>query len=441
MKIVHLVAGAGGMYCGSCLLGHTLAAALRRRGEDALLVPLYLPLRTDEPDVSLPRIFFGGINVFLQEHSALFRHTPWFLDRLLDRPALLRRVARKGAAVRPERLGRMTVSMLRGETGRQRKELAKLIGWLGREIRPDVVHLNNALLLGVAREIRRQLGAAVVCSLAGEDVFIGRLPDPHQFEVRRLLQERAAEVDALVAMNRYYAGRMAEYLSLPRERFDVVPPGIVLEGYQSRSAAGPAAESGQDARAPEQLTIGFLARICPEKGLHVLVDALRALAGDPMLPMVRVLAVGYLAPGDRGYLDEIVQQVEKSGLTGRFAYLGEVDRTAKIAFLQSIDIFCLPTVAPESKGLPVLEAWAAGVPAVLPDSGAFPELIAGTGGGITYEAGRLESLVAALKRMLLDRGLVETCGRQARQAVRDRYSADAMARGMCEIYRRVARSV
>jgi glycosyltransferase involved in cell wall biosynthesis len=188
------------------------------------------------------------------------------------------------------------------------------------------------------------------------------------------------------------------------------------------------------------LTIGFLARVCPEKGLHVLVDALRALAEDPALPPVRVLAAGYLDPGDRWYMDEIRRQVDRHGLSERFEYRGEVDRGEKIALLQSHDVFCLPAVAAESKGLPVLEAWAAGVPAVLPATGAFPELIEDTGGGIVYEADRLESLVAALKRMLFDRDLAESCGRQARQAVHDRYSADTMARGMCEIYRRIARS-
>src|ERR1043165_1330623 len=89
MKIIYLAAGAGGMYCGSCLHDNTLAAALLALGEDVLLVPTYTPLRTDEPNVSIDRVFFGGINVYLQEKSSLFRHTPWWMDRWLDHPALL----------------------------------------------------------------------------------------------------------------------------------------------------------------------------------------------------------------------------------------------------------------------------------------------------------------------------------------------------------------
>jgi glycosyltransferase involved in cell wall biosynthesis len=433
MKFVYLLAGAGGMYCGSCLQGNTLVAALRKQGEEALLAPLYLPLRTDEPNASLPRIFFGGINVFLQEHSALFRHTPWFLDRIWDHPALLRRVSRRSDLVRPEHLGPATVSMLEGEAGRQRKELAKLLHWLRKDIRPDVVHLNNALLLGLARGIQRQLDVPVVCTLAGEDVFIEKLPEPHYSSVRRLLRERAAEAAALVALNHYYAGFMAEYLSVPRGRIDVVPPGINLEGYGRIKV-----EDEKSADRP--LDIGFLARICTEKGLHLLADALCVLARDPTLPPLRVLAAGYLHPADRWYFEEICRRLQGCGLADRFEYRGEVDRPAKIAFLQSLDIFCLPAAAPESKGLPVLEAWANAVPAVLPDAGAFPELVQDTGGGILYESLKPEALVTALKRMIRDRRFAENCGRQARQAVLDRYNAETMARGMVEVYGRVTHS-
>ena len=184
MKIVHLVAGAGGMYCGSCLYGNTLAAAMQRLGEDAILTPMYTPIRTDEKNVSIHHIAFGGINVYLQEHFALFRHTPWFLDRLFDSPELLRWATRRSASVRPEHLGAITVSMLEGEEGRQRKEVQKLVRWLDRDVRPDLVHLNNVMLIGSAREIQRKLGVPVVCTLSGEDIFLEKLAEPYYSSAR-----------------------------------------------------------------------------------------------------------------------------------------------------------------------------------------------------------------------------------------------------------------
>src|SRR5580693_5772306 len=94
MRIAYITAGAAGMFCGSCMRDNTLVTALRGQGHDALLVPTYTPIRTDEADVSEQRVFFGGINVYLQQKFAFFRHTPWLLDRLLDAPRLLRWVSR-----------------------------------------------------------------------------------------------------------------------------------------------------------------------------------------------------------------------------------------------------------------------------------------------------------------------------------------------------------
>jgi glycosyltransferase involved in cell wall biosynthesis len=429
MKIVHLVAGAGGMYCGSCLYGNTLAAAMQRLGEEAILAPMYTPIRTDEKNVSIGRVVFGGINVYLQEHFALFRHTPWFLDRLFDSPELLRWATRRSASVRPEHLGAITVSMLEGEEGRQRKEVQKLVRWLARDVRPDLVHLNNVMLIGSVREIQHQLGVPVVCTLSGEDIFLEKLAEPYYSSARLLLRQRAAELPAFVAMNRYYADFMADYLAVPRERIEVIPPGLNLEGHGAGKV--------ENTLPKQSITIGYLARICPEKGLHQLAEALKFLADDKSLPAVRLRAAGYLDEAERPYLDEIKHQLEIWGLADRFDYLGELDRPGKIAFLQSLDLFSVPTVYRESKGLFALEAWANGVPAVLPAHGAFPEMVEDTGGGLLFEPGKPQALAEALKQMILNPDFADKCGRRAKQIVHERYNADVMARRMIELYKKL----
>jgi glycosyltransferase involved in cell wall biosynthesis len=428
MKIVHLVAGAGGMYCGSCLYGNTLAAALGKLGEEAILVPLYTPLRTDEENVGTGRVFFGGINVYLQEHSALFRHTPWFLDRIFDTPELLRWATRRSTSVRPEHLGAMTVSMLEGEHGRQRKEVQKLVRWLAEKVRPDVVHLNNVLLVGCAREIQQRLGIPVVCTLSGEDVFLEKLPEPYYSSARLLIRHRAAELPALVAMNRYFADFMADYLILPRERIEVIPPGINLSGH------GPRKEIAFE---EHPVTIGYLARVCPEKGLHLLVEALKLLAQDQILPPLSLQAAGYLDQADRPYLQKIRQQVSAWGLEDRFRYLGELDRPQKIAFLQSLDVFSVPTIYRESKGLFALEAWANGVPVVLPRHGAFPEIVEDTGGGVLFQPADPFALAEGLKHLIQNPQFAIASGRRAQQTVHQRYNDYNMAHRTLDLYKKV----
>lgn len=432
MKIVHLTAGAGPMYCGSCMHGNTLASALRTLGEDVVLVPVYTPLRTDEDNISVDRLALGGINVYLQEHSAVFRRTPWFFDRLLDWPGLVHWAARRGTRTRPEALGALTLSVLRGEEGRLRKEVEKLVAWLQDELRPDVIHLSNVMLAGLARPMRERLGVPVVSTLSGEDGFLERLPEPYYSKARDALRGRAADLDALVAMNGYYADFMADYLAMPRERIRVIRPGLNLDGHRKPQEG----DSPTRPRSPDQSprTIGILGRICPEKGLHLLVEAMGLLAYQQDLPPLRVRAAGYLDEADRPYLAEIQQRIGELQLADRFEYVGEVDREAKIAFLQSLDVMSLPSMVCESKGLPALEAWASGVPVVLPAHGAFPEMIEDTGGGLLHEPCSPKALAAALARMLREPDFAEACGRRGHRAVHERYHAERMARQTLELY-------
>src|SRR5437870_4778025 len=141
MRITYITAGAGGMFCGSCLHDNTLVSALIAQGHDALLIPCYTPIVTDEEDVSQNRVFLGGINVFLQQKSAFFRKTPWFLDRFLDGRWLLKWASRFAIKTRAEALGALAVSMLKGEHGFQKKEIDKLAGWLADEIKPQIINL------------------------------------------------------------------------------------------------------------------------------------------------------------------------------------------------------------------------------------------------------------------------------------------------------------
>ena len=428
MKIVYLAAGAAGMYCGSCLHDNTLTAAMRELGEDMALVPTYTPIRTDEVDQSEKLVLFGGINVYLQEKLSLFRHTPRFIDRWFDAPWLLNLVSKLPFSVQAEKLGGLTVSMLLGEAGHIRKEVDKLVDWLVAEGPPDVVHLSNALLIGMAREIERRLNRPVVCSLSGEDIFLDKLLPKFQRQAQDAMRERAGDVTAFVALNNYYADYMADYMAFDRSRVRVIPHGLKLAGHGKR----------QPRAAGEPFTIGYFARICPEKGLHHLCEAFRLLAGDASLPPLRLRAAGYLGAGDRKYLAELQAKVASWGLADRFEYQGELSRDAKIAFLQSLDVMSVPTVYRESKGLSILEALANAVPVVLPRHGTFPDVVADTAGGVLHEPENPADLARVLKELILAPTRGEELGHRGQQAIHSRYNDRLMAERHRDFYREVS---
>lgn len=425
MRVAYIAAGAAGMVCGSCINDNTLASALRLRGVDLTLIPTYTPLRTDGPDASIDRVFYGGINVYLQQKLAFFRRTPEFVDRLMNGRALLKSLSWFSGSTRAGELGALTVSMLKGELGSQRKELKKLIRWLKDDLRPDLVHLTNSMFLGMAREMKRELGVPVLCSVQGEDVFLEGLTDPYRNEALTLIRGRARDVDAFVATCDWYADAMAAVLDTPRKRFRVVRLGIGLEGH------GP----GGRALPETPFTVGYMARIAPEKGLHLLADAVGRLAEQVGLENVRLLAAGYLGGREKPYLRDVVSLIESRGLADAFEYRGEVDREQKIEFLNSVHVLSVPTPYREPKGLFVLEALANGTPVVQPRHGAFPELVESTGGGILVDPGSPAALAEGLSRMMRDREAREAMGRKGRAAVRRTYSDGHMAGAMQDVYR------
>jgi len=431
MKIAYITAGAGGMFCGSCLHDNTLAAALHKLGHDALLIPTYTPIRTDEENVSEKRIFLGGINVYLEQKLSLFQYLPRFLKRLLDIPALLRWAAGFAVQIDAKKLGELAVSVLKGEHGNQRKDIEDLAGWLASEVKPDIVNLTNVLLSGLVHEIKARVRVPVLCSLQGDDVFLDSLPEPYRGQAMQLIREHCREADGFIATCNDYADYMAEYFTIPRERIHVVYPGINLAGHGGSRT--------REENAP--FTIGYFARICPEKGLHILVEAFRILKQMPDLPPCRLRVSGWLGANNSAYYEDLKKKINQWGLADHFECVESPDHESKVRFLQSLDVLSVPTTYREPKGLYILEALANGVPVVQPRHGSFPELIEATGGGLLVEPENPHDLADGLRRMMEDKPLRERHTQQGKEAVHSRFHAGEMARQTVNAYERYVRSL
>ena len=422
LNLVQITPGAGGMYCGNCFRDNALVAALRRAGQDTILVPLYLPMTLDEPTTagSVPT-FFGGINVYLDQKLSWYRHAPAWFRHWFDAAPLLRWASGKAAKTRPSDVGELTVSMLRGAQGNQSRELAELTDWLAHLPRPDAVLLSNALLTGFTHELQECLKTRVVCFLQSEEAFLDSMPEPWRTRGWSEMRQRAKEVDGWIAPSRFFADRMSQRLGLPSDRVEVVHNGILLEGYDQvpdRPDPGPEAP----------LTLGFFARLCPEKGLETVVDAFIELRKSGAHPRLRLKLGGGCGPGDEPFVERMLQRLSAAGLTSAVSVSKNLTREDKVRFYSECDVLSVPARNDEAFGLYILEALAAGTPLVQPECGSFPELLEATGGGVLCGPNTSIALAAALDPLVRNPSHLRTIGRKGRETVFRDFTDNVMAR-------------
>ena len=428
MKILSITAGAAGMYCGSCLRDNALALELKKMGHDVILLPIYTPTLTDQTNVSQDRVFFGGISVYLQQFNSTFRKTPWFIDRILDSNWLLNLFSGFGIQTNPQQLGALTLSMLQGENGFQKKELSKLINWLRREPPPDIINLPNSLLIGLTQPLQHALNRPVLCTLQGEDLFLNGLPEPYQSKALELIRSKVKYVDGFIAVSNYCAGHMKNLLGIPKDRLHVVPIGIAPEPYGKNHTPR-----------SQTIRIGFLSRICPEKGLHTLCEVYRQLRLRKDVPSGKLDVAGYIGSDNKIYLRKLQSKMTRWGLAKEFNFHGMLNQKEKIRFFENIDIFSVPAAFNEPKGIPVLEAMASGTPVVQPRRGAYTEILEKTSGGILTESGSSISLEKGIYSLYKNQQLAEALGQNGKKGVRDFYSSSHMASMALEVFTDITR--
>jgi glycosyltransferase involved in cell wall biosynthesis len=429
MRIIQITPSAGdSFYCENCLRDAALARAIMKLQHEGLTVPLYLPLTEEQSgSTNMSPIFFGGLNVYLQQKLAFFRRTPRWLDSLFDSPRLLRWLGRMAGMTSARDLGETTISMLRGEKGRQIKELHRLIDWLDtHENRPDIICLSNILLIGLARSIKQRLGVPVACMLQDEDEFLDGLVSPYSRQAWQIISERINDIDVFIGVSKYYTKTMQQRLGLDPDKTFVVYTGISLDEYEYHTAG------------PEIPTIGFLSRTCPEKGLDTLVDAFLKIKKNEKLRNAKLRIAGGKRSDDEAFLDKIRQNLHSHSVIEDVEFLPDFDRRARNAFLKSLSVLSVPEKHPVAYGLYALEAIAMGVPVVQPASGVFPELLEITGGGLLFESNNVEALADSLGSLLLDPAKARRLAEQGRIAVCEKFNIDKTAEQIIRIYEQIA---
>ena len=292
MRIAHITPGTGGSYyCQNCFRDNEFLHALLALGHDIIKVPMYLPLNLDNPeDQEDSPVFYGAINVYLKEKMAMYRHAPRWIERFFDTPGMLHLAAKLSGSTNAAGLEEMTISMLQGEDGRQASELDYLIQYLKKEIKPDVVHISNALLLGLARRLKDDLGTKVVCSLQDENEWIDPMAEHYRNKIWNLMADKTRDVDYFIAASKCYAERARDLLKIPADKMEVVHGGIHTKGYKKSSLPF------------DPPVIGYLCRLSEYFGLGILADAFIDLKKDSRFRDLKLYLTGGYAGKDKQFL-------------------------------------------------------------------------------------------------------------------------------------------
>ncbi|MEI6808555.1 MAG: glycosyltransferase family 4 protein [bacterium] len=424
MKIVQIIPGVGDtFYCQNCMRDKEVLRELRSRRHDVVLAPMYLPVFSEGEDIgTIAPVFYGAVGVYLSQYFSGIANSPKWLKRMIDSRRLLGWIAKKGGTTSARGLEGMTLSVLHGENGGQKVELDRLVSWLIQEGKPDVVHLSNALLIGLAGEIKRRLNVPVVCALQDEDSWIDSMEPAASRKAWDVIAEKSADICAFVPVSEYYSKLMQARLRLGPEKFHVVPIGINTTGY------------GEALLAADRPTIGYLSKMAESLGLEVLVDAFIMLKTNTRLKNLRLKVMGGQTPEDKSFLKRLTRKLRSGNMLDDVEFCTSFDRNSRIAFLKSLSVMSVPMPHPEAFGMFILEAMASGVPVVQPRIGAFPELVEGTGGGLCYEPNNASALAGALEEVLLDTGRSTRMAQAGRKAVMEQFSVSRMADSLLEIY-------
>ena len=380
MRILSFTGGAGQMYCGSCLRDNALASALIARGHDVVLTPVYTPTRTDERNVSQHHVVFGGISVFLEQHSSLFRHTPRLLDRLWDAEWVIKLASKRQIKVDPAEPRRDDgVDAARRRRASRRKEIAKLLDWLKTEQR-----------------VRRHQPALHAAASGSPNRSSGRSARPSAARCRARTCSSTGSASRGSSSRWIYSRRQRARRRVPARQ----PLLLRLHAWLPRHPARRRCGWSRSA------STSTATRLRPPRGSRAVHDRLlrahrageRACTCSPT--RIADCARGRhrpFAPG-RGRLPRARApglprrhhaRPDDVGASGdQFEYRGELDRMQKIDFLRSLDVLSVPATYEEPKGIFLLEAMASGVPVVQPRRGAFPEIVRPTGGGLHRRGGQ-----------------------------------------------------
>lgn len=426
MNILQIIPGSGGsFYCGNCLRDSKYVDALRKEGHQVVKIPMYLPLFSDEHDITDIPVFYGAVSIYLKQIFPFLRKAPAWFDKLLNTKPILKLAANMAGSTNAKGLEEMTVSMLLGEDGKQKEELERMVEWIADHCKPDILHISNALLLGLAHRLRERINVPIVCSLQDEDVWVDVMKPSAREEVWRLMKEKAVDVDAFIAVSHYFADVMMQRMELPGNKVYPIYLGVDPGEYEFIPSTS------------KPRNVGYISRMCPENGFDIVVDAFIKLKKKLEFNDVRLIATGGFTSSDHKYIAGLKKRIARAGLTASVDFHEEFEGEGRKAFFRKTAIASVPVRNGEAFGMYLPELMAAGIPIVQPALGAFPEIVGLSEGGEVYSPNTPEMLASTWAGILRDPSLLEKLSHSARKGVESSFNIHTHAGEMINVYHKL----
>lgn len=423
MNIIQIIPGSGGsFYCGNCLRDSKYVDALRKEGHQVVKIPMYLPLFADEHDITDIPVFYGAISIYLKQLYPIFRKAPKWFDKLLNSKPMMKFASSMAGSTRAKGLEDMTVSMLLGEEGKQKEELERMVDWIAGHCKPDIIHISNALLLGLAQQLKEKLDVPVFCSLQDEDVWVDAMHLSFRGQIWKLMHEKAKSVDTFIAVSNYYGDVMKERMDLPAEKIENIYLGVAPEDYTFINSVS------------KPRSVGYISRMCHENGFDIVVDAFILLKKKKCFEDVKLIATGGSTGDDKIYIKGLKAKIRGNNLESEVDFHEIFEGPGRMEFFEKSCLISVPVRKGEAFGMYLLESMVCGIPVVQPALGAFPEIVGISGGGTIYQQNTPEGLAKAWEELLVDKSKLEKLSNQARKGVEEKFNIHQHAREMVEAY-------
>ena len=430
MKILQIIPGSGGsFYCGNCLRDSKYVDALRKQGHEVIKIPMYLPLFADEHDLTGIPVFYGAVSIYLKQIYPIFRKAPEWFDKLLNSKSILKLAAGQAGSTRAKGLEEMTISMLLGEDGQQKNELNRMIEWISDNCKPDIIHISNALLLGLAHQLREKIHVPIICSLQDEDTWVDVMKPHIREKIWKLMESKVAHVDGFIAVSDYYKIVMQKNMNIPDNKLFRVHIGVDPNDYKYL----PVSEKTR--------TIGFISRMCYDNGLDILTDAFIELRSKKGFEDVKLIITGGNTNDDIKYIKGIKKKLKMHKLSGEVEFHEIFEGDGRKEFFKKVSVISVPVRNGEAFGIYLLEAMASGVPVIQPSLGAFPEIVNRAGGGIIFKPNSSSKLADSIANLLSDPNLISKLSSEGRRGIENKFDIDQHTKEMVSIYKMVRENI